>query len=214
MTDIPLKRKAKGLIEVTSFAFLSSPPKNGVMNLSDCKMPLKHPVPGCFSALHGHRNKLDAMQIAREYANEKKLILVAVNLYLQVENPIVPGVTFPETIKDRSFISMARISRTLAIEIADRWKGKMIKDFGYKEDAIELLYDWTRPEDFISNYPQYVAELLDEWGTSVIAHHSKFSFSDREISVATFKPAKSLLIACEVDPGSTKYVQNLVNDLF
>ncbi|MDO8728657.1 MAG: hypothetical protein Q7K26_02050 [bacterium] len=214
MTDIPLKRKAKGLIEVTSFAFLSSPPKNGVMKLSDCKMPLKHPVPGCFSALHGHRNKLDAMQIAREYANEKKLILIAVNLYLQVEHPIVPGVTFPETIKDRSFISMARISRTLAIEVADHWKKRMVEDFGYSKDAIELLYDWTRPEDFISNCPQYIAELLEEWKTSVIAHHSKFSFSDREISVATFKPTQSLLTAIEVDPGSTKYVQKIVNDLF
>lgn len=213
MPDTPVKKKAKGLIEVTSFAFLSNPPKNGEMKLSECKMPMKHPIPGYFSALHGHRNKLDAMQLAREYANERGLILIAVNLYLQVDKPILPGVTTPETIGDRSFISMSRISRALAIDVADYWKKRLAEDFDYSSETIDLLYNWSQPEEFVANNPQYVAELLEDWKTSVIAHHSKFTFSDREVSVATFKPTDKLLSAFEVDPASAKYVRKLVNDL-
>lgn len=210
----PLKRKAKGVIDVTTFCFASTPPANGEIRLSDCQLPLKNAVPGYFSALHGHRNKLEAVEIARQYALEKNFLMLAVNFYLQLEHPITPGVTSSDTLSGRSFVSTTRLTRALADDVADHWKAAMMRDSSYTESGLNNLYDWSDPASFISDHPLYIADLIEKWHIPVIAHPAKFSFSERPIVVATFKPTNEIITAIEIDASSTRYVDKVINDLY
>lgn len=209
-----IKKKAKGVIEVSTFAFAPKGPSNRRIKLSQCILPLREPVPGYFSGLHGYANKNEAMMLARQYAATKDLHMLTVNLYLLMSHPLKAGYITEESLPERSLVSTNRLSRALVQDVAALWKKFLQRDHNVTREYLESIYKWDRPEIFVADHPRYVAALFRKWrNVQVISHNSRFTFTEKPVVVATFKPTKSIIVGVEVDPSCSDLVDTVINDL-
>lgn len=151
---------------------------------------------------------------ARQYAEQRGLYMIVVNMYLKMLHPLTPGYITEESLPNRSLLATARLSGPMIRILADHWKEYLVKHRNYAKHHIDAIYDWSKPESFIADHPRFVGGLFGMWPTiQVISHPARFTFLEKATTVATFLPTEDIFAGLEIDVSSRNLVSEVVNDL-
>jgi hypothetical protein len=126
------------------------------------------------------------MMYARQYADNKGLEMIVVDLLVAFVQPLYPKVMPPELVKDHDVMSMFRISKDLVEQIASHWKEWVAEDEGAKAAT---KYDWARPADFVGRRPDLLPRLLalDEFRhINLITHPALTPFHETPLTATSF----------------------------
>lgn len=178
-----LKKKRPG-IDVSVVLFYKQGKVPSTIRVSEITLPLATKIPGFITGLSGHQC-LNGLMYARQYADERNLEMIVVDLLVEFELPLFPKVMRSEFVKDHDVLNMQRISKDLIEELAAHWQEWISKEPSRRN----IMYDWERPSDFVANRPDLIPELLslDEYKhINIVTHPVKTVFHDKPLTATSF----------------------------
>lgn len=152
-----ISKKGPG-IDVAVVLFFKPKEMPAKISIRDFTMPLANKIPGFITGLSGQQSLLGMMH-ARKYADAKRLEMIVVDLFVELDLPLYPKVLKPEDLPGVDLLNLNRSSKDLIEWIGDKWK-KWIS--GDSSAGTAAGYDFAKATDFIARRPEYLPRLLRE----------------------------------------------------
>lgn len=152
-----ITKKGPG-IDVAVVLFFKPKEMPSKIRIRDFTMPLANRIPGFITGLSGQQGLLGMMH-ARKYADEKRMEMIVVDLFVELDLPLYPKVLKPEDLPNVDLLNLNRSSKDLIEGIGAKWKKWISAD---SDGGVAAGYDFTKVADFVARRPEYLPRLLRE----------------------------------------------------
>lgn len=181
-------RNAVELSTVVAYPFEPGKSLNHFMkevNFSEHSIPLRHPVPGCFTGLYGVQDKQIGLGDAREYCDRNGYDMAVLDFWVSMDLPVYSEIYTFERAEITQLMRMERVSPDVMDFIVTNWK-KWLAEDGKDVSVMGDGY-FENPAKFVSDRSDLVARIFELFPKlRVIVHPAVPMFSSDPIKVATF----------------------------